>query len=367
MDCNNDVWKEERVMTTSSRGRHQHLETILTNLTEVETSLHRVLKYHQKGDYGFVTREWGFTAPGGLGGKLGGKFIPWETKLEHCRRYFWPIEVYESMEIGPDYGKPDPDIVTRLQLHPEREQLHGNTQLHQYLKEPPIESVQLESADFESYRDAARIFLLLGTLIHLYGNSAVNRTDVELPPWLEESFILVARRLRVEPTLSGHFLVQENWIWKNSMEAMERNNNMNTTTEVAETETESNASKRIVLSHTQRLLETDNAEQGTQKQQLQLQLQHMAKETRAGLVDDQQIVTILLKECICDDRRYRIKIYPNCFVGSQFVDVLIDHGYASTRADAVRIGRKLNIVYKLFTHVTNDHLLMDKHLFCTYR
>ncbi|KAL3902569.1 MAG: hypothetical protein SGARI_005770, partial [Bacillariaceae sp.] len=175
---------------------------ILTNLADVETTLQKVLEDHIDGKYGYITREWGFFAPGGLGGKLGGKFEPWETKLEQVKSFFWPIEAYEAMEKRP-FGKPDPEEVK--DLPPEGEKLAGNTPLHNFLMEAPEMEVVLEPNDYDDYKSAARIFLLLATLSHLCGNSAPNPKTAELPSWIEDPLIDVANRLDVEPTLTGHF------------------------------------------------------------------------------------------------------------------------------------------------------------------
>lgn len=64
---------------------------------------------------------------------------------------------------------------------------------------------------------------------------------------------------------------------------------------------------------------------------------------------------------------HRITVYPDCFLGAQCVDVMVDNHFTDTREEAVRLLRKINQVYRLFTHVTNDHyLLMDKRFYCKY-
>jgi hypothetical protein len=62
------------------------------------------------------------------------------------------------------------------------------------------------------------------------------------------------------------------------------------------------------------------------------------------------------------DRQYRMKVYKDCFVASQAMDVLIDAGHAVLREDAVGIGRDLNDSYNVFGHVMGDHLLTDAFL-----
>lgn len=285
---------------------------ILKNLADIETTLHKVLEDHRDGKYGYITREWGFTTPDGLGGKLGGKFKPWEDKLEAVPSFFWPIDAYAAMEKRP-YGKPDPEVVK--DLPPEAEQLPGNTPLHEFLMRPPAFEVVLEEKDYEDYKSAARIFLLLATLSHLCGNSAPNPKTATLPTWIEDPLIDVANRLEVEPTLTGHFVVQENWVWA----------------------TEQTDSDRSSLS----------------------------KRPNSQL--NRSILRAILTQCQVEDRRYRIKVYHNCFVGSQLVDVPMQNEFASSREEAVRLGRRINNRYGLFYHVTGDHQLMDKYLFYRFK
>jgi Domain found in Dishevelled, Egl-10, and Pleckstrin (DEP)/Indoleamine 2,3-dioxygenase len=297
-----------------AKDRSEQVKEVFQNLTDVEAALQLVVQEHRHGRYGFITREWGFTAPGGLGGQLCGKWTPWEEKLARVKKFFWPLEAYDAMENHP-YGKADPKVIESLALAPEGEQLYGNTPLHNFLREPPKQSVIIEDSDLDDYRTAARIFLLVGTLSHLYGNSAPDRTSHTLPPWIEEPLLRVANRLQVEPTLSGHFLVQENWIWNSP--------------------------------------DTEDSYASLTK----------ASANRL----DRVIIRALLDQCQCADRRYRVKIYPDCFIGSQAVDVLVDNGLAETREEAVRVGRRINQQFKLFNHVTNDHPLMDKNLFFRFR
>jgi len=309
------------------------LQKILDNLIDVENELQSVLQTHRHGEYGFLTREWGFTAPGGLGGQLKGKFYPWEMKLRRCKDFFWPIECYEAMEHGPDFGRPDSNMVK--DLPPEGEQLYGNTRLHDFLKDPPVPAVELYEEDYHEYRSAARIFLLLGTLSHLYGNSAPGGPkNAPLPRWIEDPLIEVAERLCIEPTLSGHFLVQENWIWKNDAE------------------------EESGLEGQRRRFE--------KRSSITLSKRRLSKNTSKRA--ENKIVETLLRECECEDRVRRIKLYKDCFLGSQCVDVVVNHRFADTREDAVRLLRKINRAYKIFAHVTNDNYeLMDKQYFYRFR
>lgn len=295
-------------------------QDILDNLIRVETALNEVIREHRTGQFGYVTREWGFTTPGGLGGRLGGKFSPWEDKLSQVKDFFWPLEAYLSMEEWP-FGQASEEW---KDLDPVAEQLSGNTPLHAFLKEAPTPAVELLDEDFQEYKTAARLMILLGTLSHLYGNSSKDRSTAVLPSWIEDPLTRVAQRLQVTPTLSGHFLVQENWMWQSEAVANDPIPQQRPT------------------------------------------LQRAANEDLRGRRNlfDGDLVQVILQQALLDDRRYLLKIYPNCFVGSQLVDVLMEQGRADNREDAVRLGRRLNERYHLFHHVTDDHLLMDMHLFC---
>jgi len=312
------------------------LRKVLDNLTQVETSLQSVLETHRHGEYGFLTREWGFTAPGGLGGELKGKYYPWELKLKRCKTFFWPIECYEAMEVGPDFGRPDPEMVK--DLPPEAEQLYGNARLHMYLKKAPRPDVELVEEDYRDYRDAARIFILLGTLSHLYGSSAPDGPKTaELPNWIEYPLIEVARRLQIEPSLSAHFLQQENWIWKSDAEDAAPIDGLGLTSVEFRTRSSMDPYKRRSTRISSKRME------------------HL-------------IVATLLRECECKDRIHRITSYPECFLGSQCVDVVIENCFTNNREDAVRLLRRINRSYNLFSHVSNDNYeLMDHDCFYKFQ
>ena len=70
------------------------------------------------------------------------------------------------------------------------------------------------------------------------------------------------------------------------------------------------------------------------------------------------------RECVdVKDRRYRLKTYKNCFVGSEAVDMLVSTRIANSRSEAVEFGRTLARELNLFSHVTEDHAFCDKNLF----
>eukprot|EP00980_Cylindrotheca_fusiformis_P005822 scaffold1223_cov119-Cylindrotheca_fusiformis.AAC.25 len=309
------------------------------NLMNVENSLRSCLKRHSDGKYGYITKEWGFITPGGLGDRLGGKFEPWEDKLRKTKDFFWPMEAYESMEHMP-YGKVDKSMVQKFGLKKEAEQLYGNTPLYEFLMEPPRRSVELVKEDLQDYKRAAKIFILLGTLTHLCGNSSPDPKTCPLPEWMEDPLRMVAERLDVEPTLTGHFLVQENWIYKDLL--------LDDSSETDDEDLISTLKKkscRSLVSHSSRTLSSEDREKATDEL-------------------DRLLIKTLVNECIIGFQRSRQSIYPDSFVGSQAVDVAMDNNFCETREEGVRMIRDVNTRHKLFRHVRDpDFLLMDKHEF----
>ncbi len=65
------------------------------------------------------------------------------------------------------------------------------------------------------------------------------------------------------------------------------------------------------------------------------------------------------------NRRYRFKIYKRCFVASEAVDFMVQSGWATSREEAVVIGRHLQKEFNLFEHVVDPerHRFDDKCLF----
>ena len=94
-----------------------------------------------------------------------------------------------------------------------------------------------------------------------------------------------------------------------------------------------------------------------------------------------QEIARVFEECIeVKDRRYRLRTYKECFIGTDAVSLLLDilqqiekmgedgddaanvRGGSSsryTRKHAVVLGRAIAEKFNLFSHVTNDHMLMD--------
>eukprot|EP00531_Pseudo-nitzschia_arenysensis_P014515 CAMPEP_0116135326 /NCGR_PEP_ID=MMETSP0329-20121206/11131_1 /TAXON_ID=697910 /ORGANISM="Pseudo-nitzschia arenysensis, Strain B593" /LENGTH=683 /DNA_ID=CAMNT_0003630119 /DNA_START=68 /DNA_END=2119 /DNA_ORIENTATION=+ len=63
-----------------------------------------------------------------------------------------------------------------------------------------------------------------------------------------------------------------------------------------------------------------------------------------------------------EDRMFRLKTYKQVFVGTDAVDYLIKSGAASSREDAVELGKALQQA-GLFEHVFRDHGFEDEYLF----
>ncbi|XP_038057512.1 DEP domain-containing mTOR-interacting protein-like [Patiria miniata] len=66
------------------------------------------------------------------------------------------------------------------------------------------------------------------------------------------------------------------------------------------------------------------------------------------------------------DRRYHLRMYPKCFVGSEAVDWLIKHGSVKDRPEAaamLSILQRHNVIH----HVCDDHHFKDTYLFYRFR
>ncbi len=80
---------------------------------------------------------------------------------------------------------------------------------------------------------------------------------------------------------------------------------------------------------------------------LHLDLKTLAAQMRSG-------ITIA-------DRRYRLNLYPQCFIGSEAVDWLMETQKA-TKEEAIRLGQAL-ILKGIIRHVLNEHAFADAYLF----
>jgi len=67
------------------------------------------------------------------------------------------------------------------------------------------------------------------------------------------------------------------------------------------------------------------------------------------------------------DRRFLLKVYPNCFVGREAVTLLVTKGHAMDRDEAVRMGVAMQSELGLFEHVTGDHVFKDEELFYRFK
>lgn len=61
------------------------------------------------------------------------------------------------------------------------------------------------------------------------------------------------------------------------------------------------------------------------------------------------------------DRRYRLRVYPDCFVGSEAVDWLVQTQDLS-RVQAVQVGRRL-VRRNIIRHVLDDQNFADEYYF----
>jgi hypothetical protein len=55
------------------------------------------------------------------------------------------------------------------------------------------------------------------------------------------------------------------------------------------------------------------------------------------------------------NRRYRLKVYSDCFLGDDAVTFLVRAKFAQTREEGKRLGRLLAEELNLFEHVTQDY------------
>ena len=61
------------------------------------------------------------------------------------------------------------------------------------------------------------------------------------------------------------------------------------------------------------------------------------------------------------DRRYRLNIYPACFIGSEAVNWFVKH-YNYTREEAIELGQIL-VERGIIHHVLDQHPFKDSYLF----
>lgn len=82
-------------------------------------------------------------------------------------------------------------------------------------------------------------------------------------------------------------------------------------------------------------------------------------------------VKVLKKYVPIQDKFFRLKSYPRCFVGSDAVDVLLKHRIVVSRRDAVKLIRKMKQEFKCFYTIVSDKNNKDKSFddgnYCFYR
>lgn len=202
---------DELPALTINSGRARQLRDARERLAEVAMQIGQMLEFHKDGRFGYITREWGFMTPAGLGAPIGGKFRPWEEALEKARLFFPDARAYESFQSDPMAMRLPPETLHARQ----HEMLPGNQYLQDFLRTPPMPAPALLPHDMVDYRDASRLFILLGSLAHLASNCSPGQKPV--PEWIATPLRDLARRLDVEPALSGHFMVVDNWRWRGSI------------------------------------------------------------------------------------------------------------------------------------------------------
>ncbi|XP_061631466.1 DEP domain-containing mTOR-interacting protein isoform X5 [Phyllopteryx taeniolatus] len=72
------------------------------------------------------------------------------------------------------------------------------------------------------------------------------------------------------------------------------------------------------------------------------------------LVTGEQLRLRLHEGKVIKDRRHHLRTYPNCFVGKELIDWLIEHKEASERETAIKIMQKL-LDQSIIHHVCDEH------------
>eukprot|EP01100_Stratorugosa_tubuloviscum_P013639 TRINITY_DN6966_c0_g1_i1.p1 TRINITY_DN6966_c0_g1~~TRINITY_DN6966_c0_g1_i1.p1 ORF type:complete len:272 (+),score=105.10 TRINITY_DN6966_c0_g1_i1:63-878(+) len=80
----------------------------------------------------------------------------------------------------------------------------------------------------------------------------------------------------------------------------------------------------------------------------------------------QRLLAKGMRQKLIKDRRYLLKNYPTCFVGSQFVEFILDNNEASTIEDSVKLGQFL-MDNDLLHHVHDEHKFENQNLFYRLR
>ena len=64
--------------------------------------------------------------------------------------------------------------------------------------------------------------------------------------------------------------------------------------------------------------------------------------------------------------KFRLRVYNDTLVGSEIITFLVEEGLATTRGEALQLGRAVVNHFRLFEHVTLDHPLKDANVGSLY-
>eukprot|EP01122_Echinamoeba_exundans_P004856 TRINITY_DN15073_c0_g1_i1.p1 TRINITY_DN15073_c0_g1~~TRINITY_DN15073_c0_g1_i1.p1 ORF type:complete len:1225 (-),score=224.48 TRINITY_DN15073_c0_g1_i1:118-3792(-) len=77
---------------------------------------------------------------------------------------------------------------------------------------------------------------------------------------------------------------------------------------------------------------------------------------------DEELIAAFRKGVEVKDRKYHLKTYPQCFIGTEAVDWLVNHHWANTREEAEAVGNRI-LQKGVFQHVAKEHDFRDKFYF----
>ena len=63
------------------------------------------------------------------------------------------------------------------------------------------------------------------------------------------------------------------------------------------------------------------------------------------------------------DRKHRLKLYEDCFVGTDCIDFLVEYLQLDRRKDAVKIAQHMNNKLSFCEHVSSDHKIKDENYY----
>jgi hypothetical protein len=93
-------------------------------LAHVSRDLETLIEASRDGTTGYITREWGFMTPGGLGGPIGGKFRPWEAALEKAKTFFPEPDAFSYFNANPTATRLPPESLSE-RIHEKLAQARG--------------------------------------------------------------------------------------------------------------------------------------------------------------------------------------------------------------------------------------------------